>query len=209
MSIPMTHQHHEEYPLQHLGHTDTNLNYLQCRTLRRHLRHHQNNLFERYSKLLMLRVDFSYLNGSTLRTQADVYTLVGHITELTQRSTTISNMVGYAWVLEHTEGHGYHIHAAFYINGQKRRKAWPIFERLRELWAELTEGEGLAYHCAPQDYYKVQGEYVTAHDDYTSRQGMQYILSYLSKTDQKNGKAIGHWSKVPEPPRSGRRRKSV
>jgi len=199
--------HHEELTLQHSAHTDTNLNYVQHRTLRRHLRHHQNNLFERHSRLLMLRIDFSYLSGSNLSTQADVYTLVGHITELMQRSTTVSHMVGHAWVLEHTESHGYHIHAVFYLNGQKRRKAWPAFELLREIWEKITEGEGLAFRCAPQAHYKVQGERVTAYDDYSGRQDMQYILSYLSKTDQKNGKAIGHWSEVPPPARNGRRRK--
>ncbi|ASN16113.1 hypothetical protein B7764_13300 [Pantoea ananatis] len=199
--------HHEELTLQHSAHTDTNLNYVQHRTLRRHLRHHQNNLFERHSRLLMLRIDFSYLSGSNLSTQADVYTLVGHITELMQRSTAISHMVGHAWVLEHTESHGYHIHAVFYLNGQKRRKAWPAFELLREIWEKITKGEGLAFRCAPQAYYKVQGERVTTYDDYSSRQDMQYILSYLSKTDQKNGKAIGHWSEVPPPARNGRRRK--
>nr|WP_227008662.1 inovirus-type Gp2 protein [Pantoea ananatis] len=193
--------------MQHSAHTDTNLNYVQHRTLRRHLRHHQNNLFERHSRLLMLRIDFSYLSGSNLSTQADVYTLVGHITELMQRSTAISHMVGHAWVLEHTESHGYHIHAVFYLNGQKRRKAWPAFELLREIWEKITKGEGLAFRCAPQAYYKVQGERVTTYDDYSSRQDMQYILSYLSKTDQKNGKAIGHWSEVPPPARNGRRRK--
>ncbi|MDV2901527.1 hypothetical protein R0H17_07780 [Phytobacter diazotrophicus] len=44
--------------------TDINLNYVQHRTLQRKLRHHQDQLFERYSKLLMLRVDFSYLQDS-------------------------------------------------------------------------------------------------------------------------------------------------
>ncbi len=44
--------------------TDINLSYVQHPTLNRKLRRHQDQLFERYSKLLMLRVDFSYLQDS-------------------------------------------------------------------------------------------------------------------------------------------------
>ncbi|MBA0217736.1 inovirus-type Gp2 protein [Pectobacterium brasiliense] len=188
--------------------TDINLNYVQHRTLKRKLQHHQNQLFERYSKLLMLRVDFSYKRDSDSRIEGDIHSTVADITLLLQRCQDINGLVGYAWVLEHTEQHGYHIHAAFYLNGQKRRRAWGVFEALRDTWKYVTWEEGYSYRCESKEHYKVRGEWVTAHDDIKGRKGMQYILSYLSKQDQKNQGVICQLSSIPAAHVSGRRRKT-
>lgn len=101
-----------------------------------------------------------------------------------------------------------HIHASFYLNGQKHRKVWPVFEKLKDIWLEVTEDEGVAFRCAPQDYYKVQGEYVTSYNDLQGRKSMQYILSYLSKQDQKTQGVIYQVSDIPAAPLTGRRRKA-
>ncbi|MGE2624683.1 hypothetical protein ACQH8C_26450, partial [Escherichia coli] len=53
--------------------TDINLSYVQHPTLSRKLRRHQDQLFDRYSKLLMLRVDFSYLLDSDSHGQGDIH----------------------------------------------------------------------------------------------------------------------------------------
>ncbi|HBW1982410.1 inovirus-type Gp2 protein [Klebsiella quasipneumoniae] len=187
--------------------TDINLSYVHHAALNRKLRRHQDQLFERYSKLLMLRVDFSYLQDSDSHGQGDIHSTVADITLLIQRSGDINGLVGYAWVLEYTEQHGYHIHAAFYLNGQKHRKIWPTFKTLQTLWSEITREEGCAYRCTPQTYYKVQGERVTSHSDMKGRKGMLYILSYLSKQDQKGEKVVCQLSDIPAPAVGGRRRR--
>ncbi|EMB4081209.1 inovirus-type Gp2 protein [Klebsiella aerogenes] len=188
--------------------TDTNLNYVQHRTLQRYLRHHLSELFERYSKLLMLRVDFYYSLSSDAWLHADKHSTTADMILLLQRCDAICGLVGFTWVLEYTEQHGYHIHAAFYLNGQKHRKIWPAFKALQALWGEVTAGEGHAYRCTPQKYYKVQGERVTLHSDTHGRKGMQYILSYLSKQDQKGEKVICQLSDVPAASTAGRKRKA-
>ncbi|WP_183272676.1 inovirus-type Gp2 protein [Buttiauxella sp. A111] len=167
--------------MQHSPRTDTNLNDTHYRTLNRHLRHHLTKLFARYSKLIMLRVDLSYQLDSHSRDEGDIHSTVADMALLLQRSYDINVLVGYAWVLEYTEGHGMHIHAAFYMNAQKHRKVWPVFEKLKDIWLEVTEGEDVAFRCAPQSYYKVQGECVTPYHDLQGRKGMQYILNYLGK----------------------------
>lgn len=73
---------------------------------------HQNQLFECYSKLLMLRVDFAYRQNSDSFNAADANQLVADMTWLTEQCTTLSGLVGYAWVLEYTEDHSYRIHTA-------------------------------------------------------------------------------------------------
>ncbi|EOZ0832268.1 MULTISPECIES: YagK/YfjJ domain-containing protein [Enterobacteriaceae] len=186
---------------------DINLSYVQHPTLNRKLRRHQDQLFERYSKLLMLRVDFSYLQDSDSHGEGDIHSTVADITLLIQRSQGIKGLVGYAWVLEHTERHGFHIHAAFYLNGQKHRRAWTVFEALRDTWKYVTWGEGHTHRCEPREEYRARGEWVTAYDDIKGRKSMQYILSYLSKQEQKTLGVICQLSDIPAPPAAGRRRK--
>lgn len=187
--------------------TNINLSYVQHPTLSRKLRRHQDQLFERYSKLLMLRVDFSYLQDSDSHGDGDIHSTVADITLLIQRSRDINGLVGYAWVLEQTEQHGYHIHAAFYLNGQKHRRAWTVFEALRDTWKYVTWGEGHTHRCEPKEHYRVRGEWVTAYDDIKGRKSMQYILSYLSKQEQKTLGVICQLSDIPAPLAAGRRRK--
>ncbi|MCU6359064.1 inovirus-type Gp2 protein [Enterobacter quasiroggenkampii] len=187
--------------------TDTNLNYVQHRTLQRYQRHHLSELFARYSKLLMFRVDFYYRVDSNAWCHADKHSTTADMILLLQRCNTMTGLVGFTWVLEYTEQHGYHIHAAFYLNGQKHRKIWPTFKTLQTLWSEITREEGCAYRCTPQKYYKVQGERVTSHSDMKGRKGMLYILSYLSKQDQKGEKVVCQLSNIPAPAVGGRRRR--
>lgn len=156
----------------------------------------------------MLRVDFSYLQGSDSHGEGDIHSTVADITLMLQRSGDINGLVGYAWVLEYTGQHGYHIHAAFYLNGQKHRRAWTVFEALRDARKGVTWGEGYAHRCEPKEHYRVRGEWVTAYDDVRGRRGMQYILSYLSKQAQKTQGVICQLSDIPAPPAAGRRRKA-
>ncbi|TKY80864.1 inovirus-type Gp2 protein [Pectobacterium polonicum] len=186
--------------------TDTNVRYAHHRTLRRNIRNHLSRLFDRYSKLLMLRVDFSYLKKSDAHHYADTHSTVFDITQLLQQCPSLKGLVGYVWVLEYTEEHSFHIHAAFYLNGQKHRKVWAVFEDIRDIWANVTEGDGYAHRCEPKEHYRVKGEWVTSYDDDEGINRMLYILSYLSKQDQKTERIIYQVSEISQPTRRGRPR---
>ncbi|MCH5052269.1 YagK/YfjJ domain-containing protein [Pectobacterium aquaticum] len=186
--------------------TDINVRYTHHRTLRRNLRNHLSRLFDRYSKLLMLRVDFSYLKKSDSHHYADTHSTVFDITQLLEQCHSLKGLVGYVWVLEYTEEHSFHIHAAFYLNGQKHRKVWAVFEDIRDIWANVTEGDGYAHRCEPKEHYRVKGEWVTSYDDDEGINRMLYILSYLSKQDQKTERIIYQISEISQPTRRGRPR---
>nr|WP_302824654.1 inovirus-type Gp2 protein [Hafnia alvei] len=187
---------------------NTNRNHASDNSLQNVLFNHQHQLFECYSKLLMLRVDFAYRKDSESFKHADVNQLVADITWLTEQGAYISGLVGYAWVMEYGEDHRYHIHAAFYINGQRHRKVWGFWEAIRELWEDITDREGYAHRCEPKGHYRVRGERVVSFSDNRGRQGMTYILSYLGKQSQRTERRIYRVSTVPAPSVSGRRRKA-
>ncbi|EPE4065227.1 rolling circle replication-associated protein [Enterobacter hormaechei] len=185
----------------------TNRNHQPDNSLQNILFNHQNQLFDCYSKLLMLRVDFAYRQNSDSFNTADVNQLVADITWLTEQSSALSGLVGYAWVLEYGEEHRYHVHAAFYLNGQRHRKVWCFWETIQSLWEDITDGEGYAHRCEPKGHYRVRGERVVSFSDSRGREGMQYILSYLGKQSQRTARRIYRVSAVPAPAVSGRRRK--
>lgn len=187
-------------------HYSINFNHAPDHQLQNTLFQHQDSLFERYSKLLMLRIDFAYRKDSEAFKFADTNNLAADMTWLTEQCREISGLVGYSWVMEDGEEHRLHVHAAFYINGQEHCKIWMFWEQIKHLWETVTQGEGYAHHCEPKAHYRIQGERVVAFSDTRGREGMQYILSYLAKQSQRTERPIYRLSTVPVPPRRGRPR---
>lgn len=184
-----------------------NENHPADKSIQRILLTHQDALFERYSKLLMFRVDFAYRRESLSFHFADENQMVAQMTYLMQQCSDIPGIVGYAWVMEYAERHRFHVHAAFYIDGQRHRKIWLFWEQIKHLWERITELEGYAHWCEPKSCYRVRGERVVAASDVRGRRGMQYILSYMGKQEQRTARPIYRVSTVPAPVRRGRPRR--
>ncbi|HGN1704581.1 TPA: hypothetical protein ACKRTE_000385 [Providencia rettgeri] len=175
-------------------------------SLQRKLFNHQDGLFECYSKLMMLRIDFAYRKESESFEYADIHQITSEMTLLIEQVKDISGIVGFAWVLEYGEQHRLHIHAAFYINGQRHQYIWPFWEGIRDLWEAMTNGEGYAHRCEPKSHYRVRGEQTISHDDDKGRHGMKHILSYLGKENQRTERRVYQVSDIPEAKQRGRRR---
>ncbi|ELY1861804.1 hypothetical protein [Serratia marcescens] len=185
----------------------TNKNHRADKFLQNTLLAHQDALFDRYSKLLMLRVDFAYRQDSLSFHFADEHQLAAEMTYLMEQCADIAGIVGSTWVMEYTERHRFHVHAAFYIDGQHHRKIWLFWEQIKHLWERITELEGYAHRCEPKSCYRVRGERVVAASDVRGRRGMQYILSYMGKQEQRTARPIYRVSTVPAPVRRGRPRR--
>lgn len=186
-----------------------NHRYIHNTYLKTRLFTHLDTLFDNYAKILMLRVDLGYLQYSEAFSLQDEKEMAWQMTLLTEQLTIHTDVIGFAWVMENSEKHGIHIHATFYLDGQRHRKIWNTWQMINSLWIDITEREGYTHRCTPQSHYRVRGEWVIRHDDRRGRNGMNYILSYLSKVDQKEGGLIYQLSDIPERSRRGRpRRKS-
>ena len=174
-----------------------NKNYIHNHELYAELANHQDTLFMRYSKLLMLRVDLAYRESSFSSLHPDVNATQIDIAMLIEQVKEIPSVVGYAWVLENGLQHGLHVHCVIYIDGQKHRKTWSVWSEISDIWKSVTCGDGYDHWCQPNHKYQKQGERVTAWNNSEGRDDMLYILSYLSKQDQKLDKLIYQCSAVP------------
>ncbi|UCB32258.1 Inovirus Gp2 [Duffyella gerundensis] len=188
-------------------HRTTNPNHPTYPELESHLHHHVDNLFRRYSKLILLRIDFAYLSHSSEFILQDVHGLCADMVQLESRLADINGIAGYTWVAEYGTNHRYHAHCAIFINGQLRNKAWPIFLEIEKQWKSVTENEGYAHRCTPQRHYRVRSEELTEHDNEMGVKTMKYILSYMAKTEQKPDGVHSRCSSIPDRSRRGRPRK--
>lgn len=108
-----------------------------------------NRLFERHSRLLVVRVDLKYRREfasmiplETVQHHRDVffhdYRHVGSVFE---------HLLGYVWGLEYGEDadSGFHLHCIFFYNGDERREDISIGMAIDELWQHVTFDMGLVH----------------------------------------------------------------
>ncbi|MEQ9855422.1 inovirus-type Gp2 protein [Pectobacterium versatile] len=168
---------------------------------------HLNNVLNRYSKLIGIRIDFSYRQSSDRYHEENHHMLERELRELFRRVESESGIAGYFWVIEYGQDSNFHAHTVVYLDGQKIRKPFPTAERIGEIWKEITEGEGKYYRCEYKESYKQDINKLVGHSNPDGIDGLRYIISYLAKEEQKYGSQIYGSSEVPPPSGLGRPRK--
>lgn len=151
--------------------------------------HYFRALMERYSKLLVLRVDFGYSKESCQQVtfeqvQAD---LKRYLDRARSRKGMFKDCVGYVRKIEHSEGKGLHVHCIFFLNGAKTGDAIAWARKYGDAWQDsLPAGRGLYFSCnAKQRQYKYQGIGRIEYYSLEKRLNFQYrCLAYLVKNEQ-------------------------
>lgn len=158
-------------------------------------------LFARHSRLLVLRIDFSYGKGkfeienfSEPRDRMDILHLVSE--QISRHRTEMINylknkcpdlgMVGYVWKLEYGREKGHHYHMMFFLDGAKVRQDIVIAKRLGEYWNNvITQGKGVYYNCnGNKTKYKYCGVGMINYSDAEKVQNLKKAAVYLAKVDR-------------------------
>ena len=146
-------------------------------------------LFEKCSRLLVIRIDFWFRSAKPL---------MPHTTNLHEAQKHLScflnnkrgkrlyaNVVGYIWRLEYGKEKGYHYHLIFFFYGAKVHKDEYIASRIGEDWIKVTDGKGIYHNCnAHKQRYKRLGIGMISHDDIEKRQNLLNVLAYMHKEEQ-------------------------
>lgn len=168
------------------------------------------SLFEYRSRLLILRMDFSYQQdgGGFFRTldNKKIDLLFGttskelleewSIEVRAQRNLLLKNLkkkykkdlVGYVWKLEYGAEKAFHYHMMFFLDESNHRQDIKIAESIGEMWKhEITQGKGIYWNCnAKKKNYEKNGRVATGkikHDDHELRENLNIMASYLTKPD--------------------------
>lgn len=164
-------------------------------------------LFDRYSRLLVLRVDLSYRKEySDISLERAVSDRV-RLFENARANRLFAEMVGFIWKLEHGQDKGFHFHVMFFYDGSKVRQDWSIVQQIGRYWSEVvTKGKGMYFNCNVDKWrYKRCGIGMIAHDDCQLRGGLRDAVTYLTKADlymqlktTRRGMGKGHFPGVKD-----------
>ncbi|MNR52189.1 hypothetical protein D3C85_1719830 [compost metagenome] len=88
--------------------------------------------------------------------------------------------------MEQGQDRGYHIHAAFFFNGNEVRRDVYKAQQIGELWERITRGQGHINSCNhdKEQYGERCALGVVRRDDLNARRHVHYAMRYLVKDDQ-------------------------
>lgn len=168
------------------------------------------SLFEYRSRLLVLRMDFSYQKdaGGFFTTSDDqrIDLIFGaknkdllekwSIEVREQRNQLIKklkkkykkDLVGYVWKLEYGADKAFHYHMIFFLDESKHHQDIKIAESIGEMWKhEITNEKGIYWNCnAKKKHFEKRNRIATGkikHDDQELRENLNIMASYLTKPD--------------------------
>ncbi len=143
-----------------------------------------------YSRTTVIRLDLYYRPEAQARLRVE--RVFDHLDDLIyehSRHLTFEHLIGYTYSVEQgdrNDGRGYHIHAAYFFNGnQVCRDVWKAIE-ISELWEAVTRGQGYAHSCNhnKEGYGDECGIGLIQRDDQSKRSRTHFAMKYLVKDDQ-------------------------
>ncbi|WP_346807528.1 inovirus Gp2 family protein [Enterobacter chuandaensis] len=170
---------------------------------------HIDEMINRYSCLLAFRMDFFYKKNTVRYSQLNHQMLEYDLRDLMDKMTREKGIVGYFWVIEWTERHGYHAHVVFWLDRQKTQHPYPFALTANTLWEEITHRDGGSHRCEYRPQYSGNINIPVRYNDPESINNIRHVLSYLAKEEQKEGLCAYGCNDVPPRSVSGRPRKPV
>lgn len=147
-------------------------------------------LWELYSRITIVRVDFHYRSEAQARLRVEhVFEDMKQLIAQHRRNPIFDHLIGHMYSVEQgdrNDGGGYHIHAAYFFNGNEVRG--DVFKaiKLGELWEDITHGQGYMYNCNhDKDQYGDEcGIGRIERSDRAIRRHVHKVVKYLVKDAQ-------------------------
>lgn len=147
------------------------------------------DLFLRYSRLLVVRVDFGFKTEDPMQphsvTITEAQTFLARFLNSRRGNSIFSDLKGYIWKLETGKEKGYHFHFVLFFGGDKVRKDEYYGKMIGEYWCKVTNGVGIYHNCnANKQKYRRCGIGMIDHSDTEMRENLLYAIKYLFKKEQ-------------------------
>lgn len=150
------------------------------------------DLSDHHCKLLLVRVDVSYLYDADVdihQFDADLNTFrrLIHL-----RQDCFKGVLDYSWAIEQGRDKGYHCHFLFIYNGSKHRRDGYYAEEVGEMWKDITNGDGCYFSCnrkSHKENYRRQGTLgigMIHRNDEDEVENALNAISYLAKADKRD-----------------------
>ncbi|WP_312352349.1 inovirus-type Gp2 protein [Pseudomonas sp.] len=147
-------------------------------------------LCELYSRITIVRVDFHYRCEAQVRLRVEhVFDDLDELIAKHKRKTIFEHLIAHIYSVEQgdkNDGGGYHIHAAYFFNGNEVRG--DVFKaiQLGELWGDITHGQGYGHSCNhnKEQYGGECGIGRIERRDRSIRRHVHKVVKYLVKDAQ-------------------------
>lgn len=146
-------------------------------------------VMDRYSRTTVVRVNFYYRTYCHARLRVEhVFDDLDAMVAKHSRHSVFDHLIGYAYAVEQgdrTGGRGYHIHAAYFFNGNKIFCDIHKASDICQLWEEITCSQGFA-HSSNQGLPSgtKRGVGCIQRNDKLTREETYKRMRYLVKLDQ-------------------------
>ncbi len=108
-------------------------------------------LCELYSRITIIRVDFHYRSEAQARLRVErVFDDLDTLIYEHRRNPVFEHLIGHIYSVEQgdrNDGGGYHVHAAYFFNGNEVQGDVYKAIQLGELWEGITHGQGYVHSC--------------------------------------------------------------
>lgn len=148
--------------------------------------HYIDSLSAQYARLLVVRVDLTYLKNAKAMITADLARQHRQrFFKNLQAHRLFRACVGYIWKLEYGRYKGFHYHLLVFYDGALVRQDVTLARLLGEYWRDvITVGAGNYYNCnANKERYRIPGIGMLHYTDTVKRGGLNIAINYLSKVD--------------------------
>ena len=142
---------------------------------------------ERYSRTNIIRIDLYYRQEAQVRLRVEhVFDDLARLIAEYQRNPIFDHLTGYICAVEQGEDRGYHIHAAYFFNGNEVRGDIYKAQQIGELWGRITRGQGHFNSCNhdKEKYESACGIGIVLRNDRTIRRNVHKAMRYLVKDAQ-------------------------
>lgn len=148
-------------------------------------------VFRRHAKVLVVRLDLSYLKSSLMsldQQNQSCEDVVRHREKLLAdvRKMFKGKLISYIWKMEYGPMRGYHYHTFFFLDGSQCMQDIVIAKMIGEHWAKVvTEGSGSYFNCnANKKSYPALGIGMISYDDWGKINNLKNrSLEYVVKAD--------------------------
>lgn len=147
-----------------------------------------NRLFDKRSRLLVIRIDLSFSVGTRGQHDAEyARECFGRFMNNRRNNGIFENEEGYVWALEWAPERGFHYHCLFFFDGHKSQQDITIGHRIGQYWRDvIAQGTGY-YYCSNDDKDELErrgwpvGIGMIHRDDQAKRAALLACSTYLLK----------------------------
>lgn len=148
----------------------------------RSVRRYFDGLFERFSRILVVRIDLAYREHAKHLSLDEVMAHKRRLHNNIRHNKRLGSPIGYVFGLEYgLKRGGYHFHCLFFFDGHRARQDISLADLIGKYWStQVTDGQGRYFNCN-KILYKRSCTGQIDYYDAEKRQNLDMAAAYITK----------------------------